>query len=462
MANNTFPNTKKLSKGVPKSLSDLKEYAEEEPDKYYIPAIKADAENYIVPVSDFGKGGGSDILRIFDTVAKYNYGLQYLAMSLGDENLALVDSQNLKVGLRKDISSYASVPGFSGYARTNLIDMSEISCIDWLTWHSAAVNEYTITDVNYPDKSIKQWDVYNPYIQLALDTKTMKIGKVYVIRIHAVKSQHDNTPNFVTVDSHVGYNTKDKLEGSTSQTVYYNDVPVTTHLRPSFATCKSLTNASGTVKIQNATQYYDGHYPGDVQAGDLVFEFNVNDYTTVFAFDTGTNNRRPKGTSTAVTVNATYNSLINGAVVCNFTYETYNGHECLYRITIGQNIVSDVRVSSNYIIPEAQWKYYDYTIDGDSISYSWKTDIGPQILAPLDGPRFYWPYLMNKDYEGAAVSIIEPHFYVVNTEGDNINTGPSSIIAPTSEYDYTPSTPKYEAVVYMCRIDNDHVLILGY
>ena len=27
---------------------------------------------------------------------------------------------------------------------------------------------------------------------------------------------------------------------------------------------------------------------------------------------------------------------------------------------------------------------------------------------------------------------------------------------------YIPEEPHYESVVYMCRIDNDHVLVLGY
>lgn len=64
---NTFPNTKKLSAGEERALSTLKENAELEPNKYYIPAIKAGEENYIVPVTDFGKGSGSGHVTIIDT-----------------------------------------------------------------------------------------------------------------------------------------------------------------------------------------------------------------------------------------------------------------------------------------------------------------------------------------------------------------------------------------------------------
>lgn len=67
MANNTFPNTKKLSNAEERGLSTLKENAELEPNKYYIPAIKAGEENYIVPVTDFGKGSGSGHVTIIDT-----------------------------------------------------------------------------------------------------------------------------------------------------------------------------------------------------------------------------------------------------------------------------------------------------------------------------------------------------------------------------------------------------------
>lgn len=67
MANNTFPNTKKLSDAEERGLSTLKENAELEPNKYYIPAIKAGEENYIVPVTDFGKGSGSGHVTIIDT-----------------------------------------------------------------------------------------------------------------------------------------------------------------------------------------------------------------------------------------------------------------------------------------------------------------------------------------------------------------------------------------------------------
>ena len=63
----TYPNARKLSEEQTKSLSDLKEYAELEPNKYYIPAIKAGEENYKVPVTDFGKGGGSGHVTIIDT-----------------------------------------------------------------------------------------------------------------------------------------------------------------------------------------------------------------------------------------------------------------------------------------------------------------------------------------------------------------------------------------------------------
>lgn len=55
----TYPNARKLSEEQTKSLSELKENAELEPNKYYIPAIKAGEENYKVPVTDFGKGGNN-------------------------------------------------------------------------------------------------------------------------------------------------------------------------------------------------------------------------------------------------------------------------------------------------------------------------------------------------------------------------------------------------------------------
>ena len=60
MANNTFPNTKKLSEGETKSLSDLKNETD-----VYVPAFKTGEANYKVPVSDFGRassGGGSKVI----------------------------------------------------------------------------------------------------------------------------------------------------------------------------------------------------------------------------------------------------------------------------------------------------------------------------------------------------------------------------------------------------------------
>ena len=59
---NIFPNAKKLSETNVEALDTLKENAETEPNKYYIPAFKEGVENYKVPVTDFGKGNGTNNL----------------------------------------------------------------------------------------------------------------------------------------------------------------------------------------------------------------------------------------------------------------------------------------------------------------------------------------------------------------------------------------------------------------
>ena len=136
MANKTFPNTKKLSAGEEKALSTLKENAELEPNKYYIPAIKAGAENYIIPVSDFGKGGGSDKLCIFDTVAKDDKGLQYLIMSSAEgiiDTVGIDENQDLRIGLRDDSMPQSKYKQINGFVENKAIDMSNISTIEWVT-----------------------------------------------------------------------------------------------------------------------------------------------------------------------------------------------------------------------------------------------------------------------------------------------------------------------------------------
>lgn len=52
-------NAKKLSEGNLTTLDRLKENAEQEPNKYYIPAFKTDEDNYKIPVTDFGKGSNN-------------------------------------------------------------------------------------------------------------------------------------------------------------------------------------------------------------------------------------------------------------------------------------------------------------------------------------------------------------------------------------------------------------------
>lgn len=54
MANNTFPNTMKLSEGETKSLSELKN--DPEVSKVYVPAFKTDDANYKVPVDNLSDG----------------------------------------------------------------------------------------------------------------------------------------------------------------------------------------------------------------------------------------------------------------------------------------------------------------------------------------------------------------------------------------------------------------------
>lgn len=475
MANNTFPNTKKLSDAEERGLSTLKENAELEPNKYYIPAIKAGEENYIVPVTDFGKGGGgSDVLRIFDTIAKNKFGLQYLAMSQGDEVLAIVNGQDVRVGFRKDniLESYQRVPGFSGGVKSNPLDMSKISGIDWITWQSAAAMSSNGTDYYMVDgDDTEYFDVYNPYMELTLDTSTMTIGKVYTIHISAIRNRHDtevyNEPFYETKSNTHGTITTTTTKTSTKESLMMfgstgggasSVVTGWFSVKPEIDDMPIATNTTGTVTLCKASVYYNNAgipRPEGVDVGDLVCTVSYGGSSTYFVFH-GTAGVEPNSPNSPETLdNITFNSRSDGSICFSFDYRESLAYATVYRynVVMRRSTIESINVSTDAGIPVIDWK--KWVVHGGASKKATKPvdDIGPRILSPNNGPKFYWPYLLASGSTDAVTTVI-PRFYLTNT----VKPSEQSLYAS----DYIPDIPNYGAIVYMCRIDDEHVLILGY
>ena len=460
--------TKKLSETDTISLDELKEE-----DEAYIPAIVKDTDNLKIPVTDFGKGGGSsDILRIFDTIAKNKFGLQYLAMSQGDEVLAIVNGQDLKVGFRKDniLESYQRVPGFSGGVKSNPLDMSKISGIDWITWQSAAAmssNDYYMVDGD----DTEYYDAYNPYMELTLDTSTMTIGKVYTIHIRAIRNRHDtetyNEPFYETKSNTHGTITTTTTTTTTKESsMMFGSTSGGTSsivtgwfsVKPEIDDMPIATNTTGTVTLCKASVYYNNAgipRPEGVAVGDLVCTISYGGSSTYFVFH-GTAGVEPNSPNSPETLNnIKFNSRSDGSICFSFDYKESLAYATVYRysVVMRRSTIESVEVSTGAGIPVINWKKWVVSGGASKKAINPVDDIGPRILSPNNGPKFYWPYLLASGSTDAVTTII-PRFYLKNT----VKPSEQSLYAS----DYTPDIPNYEAVVYMCRIDDEHVLILGY
>lgn len=453
-----------------KSLAELKAAAEEEQDTYYIPAFKKNNANYKVPVTDFGKGdavGGDTTLRIFDTVAKYTKGLQYMSMFLNGEAEKIIIGQDLKVGPRKTIDNYESVPYFistDNRANVQPLDMSTITNIDWVTWHSAAVDSYYYTDSN--NNSINYWDVYNPYINLYLDTNSMTIGKLYTIKIHAQKNMRDPVKTIETSvstrnSSAEFYYGQSKAGTSTAFTEETFPWKLSRALLPLI----TGTEVTGTVTLQNARGYYDNHLPEGISGSDIVIEITYGPgNSTAYCVMNTSNSHRPKVTANKVSTTGYFSTRLDGTLICKFEADSVSGNDSYwYELDVPTDKIVSVDVNTDLILPEAidktadqaEWKYRKVTFN-PNIEYKFEADTGFRLYAPLNGPKFFWPYLLadNGSSSEAGASYLTPRFYLtINESVDSTKT--------TGDH-FTPNTPQYESTVYMCRIDNNHVLVLGY
>ena len=472
MANKTFPNTKKLSAGEERALSTLKKNAELEPNKYYIPAIKVRAENYIIPVSDFGKGGGSDKLCIFDTVAKDDKGLQYLIMSSAEgiiDTVGIDENQDLRIGLRDDSMPQSKYKQINGFVENKAIDMSNISTIEWVTWHSQPVESYDCA--GYGDAN-KYWIVYNPYINLYLDTSTMVIGRIYTIRIHAVRSmfwdplapeseggvKFVDTPDIKTTLTNSIYGTAD----GNSMIFTLSDGRYVLPYFENTGNWPALTDETAKVDIKLASEVFVG-LPDGVEPGDRVVDIYCNSVSTYSVIARVIiNNRYNRLPRAATNIAATISTRVNGTVNCKFNAIATNSNNVAYVLDIPtKNISDDIELTDlKQRIPTV----IDINGDANDKQFYWKkhnpsdlsrtTDNGHSIRAKDDGPKFYWPYLLASGDSADGVSKILPKLHIINTNAMHNDHSNSSYI--------TPDEPTYDATVYMCRIDDNHVLVLGY
>lgn len=404
-----------------------------------------------------GGGGGSDgILRIFDTVAKKNQGLQYMRMVLGNDILAEVTGQDLKVGPRGSITgAYQDVPGL-GYDknRSAFIDMSEISGIDWTTWFTADMEGYRIWG-----DTRDYWDVTNPYTEMAIDTASMVIGRVYTIKIHVTKNKHDATPVFVeTHQSEAGAGSLLLRYGYSSGS-YGSAVDATVIYNGGRGLYPMINgSASATIMIQTAQGYYSGALPSGYQANDIVLAVTIGSATNTCVLRSNDSNR-PLASDTAQTVSGTATMDMDGALYVAFQHVNRSSQTRYYQLVEPPKYLTSVSVDTSFTIPQIQFQERVPTPDGD---YEWRNRDAFLILAPKDSrPAFYTPYLLAQGSSGDyGFSYLIPNFHPVHL--DSRTDDPNGRSDPDYEESYPPEAPCYEAVVYMCRIDENHVLVLGY
>lgn len=391
------------------------------------------------------------VLRIFDVVAKNNVGRQHLCMSLGDKVLARVADQNLETGPLTNVDPYndhVKVPGMTPWnVAADPLDVSNVSAIEWLTWHGAGVQSY---DCTYQGQTINYWDVYNPYRCLTLDTAKMPIGKILKIHIEAVKSNHD--PEIPLVDVHETrdeyrlYNTSAGVPGTFLVEVDRRDMP-------------TANGATGTLTLQLASGYYPT-LPSNISADDTVFilEYGGEQGVAVLT-TTSTECPRAPLDGTAATLQCTVTTDADGYIIVGFATINKNGTNRDYTWKIPSNAIKGIDITAN--TREVSFRRYEPLISGSSLSYYWEDDPHPfRIYAPLAGPRFYWPYLMaRQDGGGHGASELALRFRKIRDYAPKVDYGEDY---GSGNIQYVPEEPHYESVVYMCRIDNDHVLVLGY
>ena len=403
-------------------------------------------------------GGGSDgILRIFDTVAKKNQGLQYMRMVLGNDILAEVTGQDLKVGPRGSISdAYQTVPGL-GYNkdRSAFIDMSEMSGIDWTTWFTADMEGYRIWG-----NSRDYWDVTNPYTEMAIDTASMVIGRVYAVKIHVAKNLHDTLDPYATTSINTtGKGTK-QLRFSQSQGEYALQVNGSWPMWVSRSGWPPINGTiTGGIALQTAAgRWPGGDYPAGVSGADVVMDITIGGATSTCIFQSNDNDK-PKASATTTTIATTVHANVDGEIYVEFSCDNKSGYSRYYEIIIPPDYLIGASVDTQFSIPTVQWKERMPLGDGN---YEWQDRDAFLLLAPLDGrPRFYSPYLLAQGGSGDyGWSYLKPKFHPVHSESRDMDPNGSS--DPSHEEDYDPETPAYEASVYLCRIDDTHVLVLGY
>ena len=396
-------------------------------------------------------GNGGSVLRIFDVVAKNNVGRQHFSMTLGDEVLAKFMSQDLLTGPLTGVDPYndhEKVPGMTPWnVASDPLDVSGVTAIEWTTWHGAGVNTYECT---YQGTPIRYWDVYNPYRCLTLDTGKMPIGKILKIHVEAVKSNHD--PEIPVVDvreirnDYQLYNANAGVEGTFIVKMNRRNMP-------------TVSGASGSLTLQLASGFYPV-VPADISENDIVFilEYGGTHGVAVLASTSGERPLVPYDGS-ATTMECTVTTDADGYITVQFTATNQNGATRNYTWKIASEALMGVDITTSE--REITFRRYEPQISGTSVSYEWEEDVHPfRIYAPLAGPRFYWPYLMARsDGGGHGASELALRFrkirdYPLKADyGDDYGSG---------HIQYVPEEPHYESVVYMCRIDNDHVLVLGY
>jgi len=326
-------------------------------------------------------------------------------------------------------------------------DVSNVSAIEWLTWHGAGVNTYSCT---YQGRAIDYWDVYNPYRCLTLDTAKMPIGKILKIHVEVVKSNHDLEVPVVDVrETRNAYNLYNASAGVGGRFVVEMD-------RQNMPTA---SGATGSLTLQLASGYYPT-LPDGVSENDTVFilEYGGAIGLAVFSSTSGECPRVPSDGS-ATTLQCTVTTDADGYIVVKFTATNRNGASRNYTWKIPSNALTGVAITPSE--REINFRRYEPQIQGTSLNYHWVNDPHPfRIYAPLAGPRFYWPYLMARsDGGGHGASELALRFRKVRDYTSKIDYGDDY---GSENISYVPEEPHYESVVYMCRIDNDHVLVLGY
>lgn len=398
-----------------------------------------------------GGGGGGSVLRIFDVVAKNNVGKQHFSMTLGEEVLAKFMNQDLLTGPLTNVDPYndhEKVPGMTPWnVASDPLDVSGVTEIEWLTWHGAGVTTYSCT---YQGQSINYWDVYNPYRCLTLDTTKMPIGKILKIHIEVVKSNHDLEVPVADVretrNTYSFYNARAGIGGTWVIEMDRKNMP-------------TVNGASGSLTLQLASGYYPT-IPAGVSENDIVFilEYGGASGLAVLSSTSGERPRVPYD-GAATTLQCTVTTDADGYIVVRFTTANRDGSTRNYTWKIPSAALTGVDITPN--TREINFRHYEPLISGTSLTYNWKADPYPfRIYAPLAGPRFYWPYLMARsDGGGHGASELALRFRKIRDYSTKVDYGDDY---GSGNIQYVPEEPHYESVVYMCRIDNDHVLVLGY